>query len=308
MIYNSMLELVGNTPILKLNKIKQEYNLSANLYVKLEMFNASGSIKARIAKGIIVNAINKGIIDNNTTIIEATSGNTGIGLAFVSACLGLKFIAVMPESSSIERRKLIMSYGAKVILTPKDLGMRGSLEKVEELKNELDNIYIPSQFDNPLNPITHEAFTGVEIYNQMNDNLDILISGIGTGGTISGVSKYLKSKKDIKVIGVEPKSSPLLSKGISNPHKIEGIGPNFIPSTLDLSYVDEIKTVSDEDAFSGVKILAQKEGIFVGISSGAAFMVGLEEAKLEYNKDKNILVILPDTGERYISKISDINE
>ena len=308
MIYNSMLELVGNTPIVKLNKIKEFYNLPANLYVKLEMFNAAGSVKSRIAKAIIVNAINKGIIDGDTTIVEATSGNTGIGLSFVCACLGLKFMAVMPESASIERRKIMAAYGAKVILTPKELGMKGSLEKIEKLKKELDNIYIPSQFENTLNPITHEAFTGVEIHNQMYDNLDILISGIGTGGTITGVSKYLKSKMDIKVIGVEPESSPLLSKGISNSHKIEGIGPNFIPPILDLNYVDEIKTVSNSDAFEGLNILAKKEGIFVGVSSGAAFMVGLEEAKLETNKDKDILVILPDTGERYLSRISDIFE
>ena len=306
MIYNSMLELVGNTPIVKLNKIKEEYNLSSNLYVKLEMFNASGSVKVRIAKNIIEDAMSKRVINQDTLIVEPTSGNTGVGLAFVCSCLGLNFMAVMPENMSIERRKLIKAYGGKVLLTPTELGMQGSVDEVNRIKNDKDNAFVPSQFDNLLNPLTHEKYTGSELYNQMDGNIDILVCGIGTGGTITGLGRYLKKQKDIRVIGVEPKSSPLLTKGVTGSHKIEGIGANFIPKVLDIKVIDEIITISDDLAYDGMRMLAEKEGIFVGVSSGAAFMGALEIAKKLENK--NIVVILPDTGERYLSKISDNDE
>lgn len=306
MIYNSMLELVGNTPIVKLNKIKEKYGLSSNLYVKLEMFNASGSVKVRIAKNIIEDAMSKRVINQDTLIVEPTSGNTGVGLAFVCSCLGLNFMAVMPENMSIERRKLIKSYGGKVLLTPTELGMQGSVDEVNRIKNDKDNVFVPSQFDNLLNPLTHEKYTGSELYNQMDGNIDILVCGIGTGGTITGLGRYLKKQKDIRVIGVEPKSSPLLTKGVTGSHKIEGIGANFIPKVLDKKVIDEIITISDDLAYDGMRMLAEKEGIFVGISSGAAFMGAVEIAKKLENK--NIVVILPDTGERYLSKISDNDE
>ena len=301
-----MLELVGNTPIVKLNKIKEEYNLSSNLYVKLEMFNASGSVKARIAKSIIEDALNRGVINQDTLIVEPTSGNTGVGLAFVCSCLGLNFMAVMPENMSIERRKLIKAYGGKVLLTPTELGMQGSVDEVNRIKNDKDNVFVPSQFDNLLNTLTNEKYTGSELYNQMDGNIDILVCGIGTGGTITGLGRFLKKQKDIRVIGVEPKSSPLLTKGVTGSHKIEGIGANFIPEVLDKKVIDEIITISDDLAYDGMRMLAEKEGIFVGISSGAAFMGALEIAKKLENK--NIVVILPDTGERYLSKISDSDE
>ena len=301
-----MLELVGNTPIVKLNKIKEEYGLPSNLYAKLEMFNASGSVKVRIAKNIIEDAMIKRVINQDTIIIEPTSGNTGVGLAFVCSCLGLNFMAVMPENMSIERRKLIKAYGGKVLLTPTELGMQGSVDEVNRIKNDKDNVFVPSQFDNLLNPLTHEKYTGSELYNQMNGNIDILVCGIGTGGTITGLGRYLKKQKDIRVIGVEPKSSPLLTKGVTGSHKIEGIGANFIPKVLDIKVIDEIITISDDLAYDGMRMLAEKEGIFVGVSSGAAFMGALEIAKKLENK--NIVVILPDTGERYLSKISDNDE
>lgn len=301
-----MLELVGNTPIVKLNKIKEKYGLSSNLYVKLEMFNASGSVKVRIAKNIIEDAMSKRVINQDTLIVEPTSGNTGVGLAFVCSCLGLNFMAVMPENMSIERRKLIKAYGGKVLLTPTELGMQGSVDEVNRIKNDKDNVFVPSQFDNLLNPLTHEKYTGSELYNQMDRNIDILVCGIGTGGTITGLGRYLKKQKDIRVIGVEPKSSPLLTKGVTGSHKIEGIGANFIPKVLDIKVIDEIITISDDLAYDGMRMLAEKEGIFVGVSSGAAFMGALEIAKKLENK--NIVVILPDTGERYLSKISDNDE
>ncbi len=301
-----MLELVGNTPIIKLNKIKEEYGLPSNLYAKLEMFNASGSVKVRIAKNIIEDAMSKRVINQDTLIVEPTSGNTGVGLAFVCSCLGLNFMAVMPENMSIERRKLIKAYGGKVLLTPTELGMQGSVDEVNRIKNDKDNVFVPSQFDNLLNPLTHEKYTGSELYNQMDGNIDILVCGIGTGGTITGLGRYLKKQKDIRVIGVEPKSSPLLTKGVTGSHKIEGIGANFIPKVLDIKVIDEIITISDDLAYDGMRMLAEKEGIFVGVSSGAAFMGALEIAKKLENK--NIVVILPDTGERYLSKISDNDE
>ena len=306
MIYNSMLELVGNTPIVKLNKIKEEYGLPSNLYAKLEMFNASGSVKVRIAKNIIEDAMSKRVINQDTLIVEPTSGNTGVGLAFVCSCLGLNFMAVMPENMSIERRKLIKAYGGKVLLTPTELGMQGSVDEVNRIKKDKDNVFVPSQFDNLLNPLTHEKYTGSELYNQMNGNIDILVCGIGTGGTITGLGRYLKKQKDIRVIGVEPKSSPLLTKGVTGNHKIEGIGANFIPKVLDKKVIDKIITINDDLAYDGMRMLAEKEGIFVGISSGAAFMGAVEIAKKLENK--NIVVILPDTGERYLSKISDNDE
>lgn len=302
-----MINLIGNTPIVRLNKIEGNA-LFANVYAKLEMFNPSGSIKVRIAKTIILNGIEQGLIKPNTLIVEATSGNTGVGLAFICSCLDLKFIAVMPENMSIERRKLIQIYGGKVVLTPEEFGMSGAVEKVKSLKKENEDIFIVSQFENKLNPLTHETITGPEVYKQMKGNIDILVCGIGTGGTITGLSRYLKSCKDIKVYGVEPASSPVLTKGEAGKHIIEGIGANFIPKVLDLNVIDEVLTIEDDLAYYGMKMLAEKEGIFAGISSGAALMGALELAKKSENKNKNIVVILPDTGERYLSLISDSYE
>ena len=301
-----MLNLIGNTPLIKLNKIKEELVLSGNIYAKLEMFNPTGSIKVRIAKAIIIDALKKGVINKETLIIEATSGNTGIALAFVCSCLGLKFMAVMPQNTTKEKIKIIEAYGGKVILTPKELGMSGALDYVKKIS--VENVFVVSQFNNPLNPLTHEMYTGPELYSQLNGNIDVIVCGIGSGGTITGIARYLKSKINVKIIGVEPLSSPLLSKGISGQHSIEGIGSNFIPDILDLSLVNEIITISDSDAYYGMRMLASKEGVFAGISSGAAFMCALElSKKIEYI-NKNIVVIFPDGGERYLSKISILNE
>ena len=296
---NSLLNCIGNTPLVELKNIEEKYKLKSKLFAKLEMFNLSGSIKIRIAKEIILDGINKGLINNKTTIIEATSGNTGIALACICAQMRLKLIIVMPENMSIERQKLIKIYGGKIILTQKNKGMKGSLKKVEELKNKYKNVFIPSQFDNLINQKTHYLYLGKEIYNQLNGNIDIFIAGIGTGGTITGASKYLKERKNIVSIGVEPLSSPLINKGYSGKHKIQGIGANFIPKNLDLKYVDKVEMVSNNDAFKYMKLLAKTEGIFAGISSGAVLNIGIKEALK--NENKNIVLIFPDLGERYLS-------
>lgn len=308
MIYKSMLDLIGNTPIVELTKIKEKYGLYANIYAKLEMFNPTGSIKDRIAKNILEDAINKGKINKDTLIIEATSGNTGIGLAFVCLCLGLRFLAVMPENMSIERRQLIKVYGGELILIPKEQGMKGCIEKIKEIKEKTENVFVVSQFENEINPLTHENTTGKEIYQQMNGNIDIVVCGIGTGGTITGIGKCLKKRCNSKVVGVEPKSSPLISKGIVGEHKIEGIGANFISNVLDLTTIDEIITISDIMAYYGMRMLKEEEGIFAGISSGAVFIGALEMAKKIENKDKNIVILLSDTGERYLKELCDVNE
>ena len=299
-IYNSMLELTGSTPLVRLGKIEEKYNLNVQLVAKLEMFNPSGSVKVRPAKSMIIKSLKEKKITKNTPVIEATSGNMGIALAFVCATLGLKFIAVMPESMSVERRKLIKAYGAEIVLTEPKLGMQGAVEKAMELKMEL-NGFIPSQFENIYNPIAHYNSTAAEIYNDTNGNVGMVVSGIGTGGTITGVGKYLKEKMNVKIIGVEPLSSPLLTKNISNSHKIQGIGANFIPKILELSIIDKIVTVSDDEAIKYAKELAFLEGIFVGISSGAALAGAINYIKENNIKDIMVVVIFPDTGERYLS-------
>ena len=301
MIKNSYRELVGHTPMLRLNKIKEKFNLKCDIIAKLEYFNPAGSIKDRVGKELIDQAIKDGLINQETTIIEPTSGNTGIGLAAYATSLNLKVIIVMSESMSLERRQLMKAYGAKLVLTDASEGMSGSIKKANELKDTIDNSFIPSQFENRANPMAHYKTTGPEIWDDTDGNIDILVCGIGTGGTISGTGRYLKEKKDIKIIGVEPSSSPLLTKNYFGTHKIQGIGANFIPKTLNLEIVDDIIGVSDEDAYKYSKELALSEGIFTGISSGAALHAAILEAMKEDNINKTIVVILPDGGDRYLS-------
>ncbi len=298
-IYDSILDYIGNTPLIKLNKIKEMYALNNNIYAKCEMFNPSSSIKARIAKSMILNGIKKGLINKNTTIIEPTSGNTGIGLAMVCAILNLRFIAIMPNNVSLERKKLMKAYNGEIIITDKSLGIKGAVDKANELHKKIKNSYIPSQFENSSNPFTHYQNTGKEIYNDLK-NVDIIISPIGSGGTISGIGKYLKEQnKDILIYGIEPFSSPLITKNFFGSHKIQGIGANFIPKTLDLNYVDKVYGIKDEEAYENARLLCAKEGILCGISSGSSLALALKIDKLF--KEKNIVIILPDTGERYLS-------
>ena len=300
MQYKTILDLVGNTPIVELKNIKSKYNLNSLLLAIVEAFNPSGSIKVRIAKQMIESALNTNLITRDTTIIEPTSGNTGIGLSFICACLNMKFIAVMPENMSIERQQLIKLYGGEIVLTDASLGMKGSVDKAKELKEKL-NGFIPSQFENPNNPLAHYLTTAEEIYNQTCGDIDFIIIGIGTGGTITGISSYLKKKMDVKIIGVEPASSPLLTQGYASSHKIPGIGANFKPDILDLSLIDKIITVKDEDALFMTKELCKVEGVFAGVSSGAVVYAALELAKQVNNK--KILVVLPDSGDRYFSMV-----
>ena len=299
----SLLDLVGNTPLLKVNNIIGNHDLKANLYVKLEMFNVSGSVKMRIVKAIIMDGIKRGLIKKDTTILEASSGNVGIALACLCASLKLKLIIAMPESASIERRALIKAYGAKLILTPAQLGMDGAIQEVNKIANGDNNVFVVSQFTNLINPLTHQFTTAVEMYDDLEGKVDMVVCGIGSGGTITGIGNYLHMVGDTIIVGVEPSESPLISEGKCDQHKIDGIGANFIPEVLDMSVVDKIETISYETGIKGIKMLAEEEGIFVGISSGAAFMCGYEEALKPYNYDKNIVVIIPDSGERYISKI-----
>lgn len=301
----SIIEFVGNTPLLKVNNIISKHNLKANLFAKLEMFNASGSIKMRIVKSIIMDAINKGLINNQTMIVEASSGNTGIALACLCAALSLKVTIVMPENVSLERKILIESYGALIVLTPKELGMEGAVNEVKKIVNNNSNTFLLSQFENFINPLTHKETTAKEIYDDLKGEVDIVIGGIGTGGTITGIGEFYKEFVDTTIIGVEPFESPLLNEGISRPHKIEGIGANFIPKILNLNVIDRVEKVSYEQALEGIEILANLEGLLVGISSGAAFMVGYKEAIKNENEGKNIVVILPDGMDRYISKLKD---
>lgn len=301
-IYKSFLDLVGNTPLLELSNYNKKNNLNAKILAKVELFNPAGSIKDRIAKGIILDAIDKGLINKDTTIIEPTSGNTGIGLAAIGASLGLKVVIVMPDSMSVERRNLIKAYGAELVLTEGSKGMAGAVEKANELHKADKNTFIAGQFDNPVNPQTHFNTTGPEIWDETDGNVDILVAGIGTGGTISGIGKFLKSKNpNIKVIAVEPETSPILTKGYAGPHQIQGIGANFVPKTLNTNIYDEIIDVPNEEAFKFGKELGRTEGILVGISSGAALYAATLVAKREENKGKNIVVIFPDTGDRYLS-------
>lgn len=302
-INNNILELIGNTPLMKISNLQKHKSiLESNVFVKIEMFNPSGSIKARASKEMIERAIDKGLINSETVIIEPTSGNTGIGLAMVCAYLGLKLIIVMPENMSKERIDLMKAYKAEVVLTDKSLGIKGSVTKANELKEKYNNSFIPSQFDNSDNPLAHYKYTANELISQTNGNIDILVCGIGTGGTISGIGKRLKEyNNDIKIIGVEPYNSPLISKGYSGAHGLQGIGANFIPDNLDLSVVDEIITVKEEDAYKMCNDLVKYEGVLAGISSGANLHAALLVANKEENKGKNIICILPDSGERYLS-------
>ncbi len=301
-LYHSIAELVGNTPLLEISNFKKEEHLEANLFAKLEYFNPAGSIKDRIALNMILTAEKEGKLVPSSTIIEPTSGNTGIGLASIGRARGYRVIIVMPETMSVERRRLIAAYGAELVLTEGSKGMKGAIAKANELHEEIPNSFIPGQFDNPINPETHYKTTGREIYNDLDGKVDILVAGIGTGGSISGIGKYLKEKNpNVKIIGIEPSSSPVISKGVSGPHKIQGIGAGFIPNTLNTSIYDEIITIENDDAFSYGKKFARSEGILVGISSGAALKGASIVASREENKGKNIVVILPDNGDRYLS-------
>jgi cysteine synthase A len=299
-IYNSLLELTGNTPLVRLKKIEEKYNIENIIVVKIEMFNPSGSVKVRPARNMLLKALHDNVINEDSVIIESTSGNMGIALAFVCATLGLKFIAVMPSNMSVERQKLIKAYGAEIVLTEPSLGMKGAVDKALSLKEEL-NGFIPSQFENINNPLAHYNETANEIFNDTNGNVDIVVCVIGTGGTISGIGKNLKEKKNILMVGVEPQGSPLITTGVAGKHKIQGIGANFIPKTLDLSVIDSVVSVSDEEAMRLSRELARLEGIFVGISSGAALAGALNYIEKNKVKDKLIVIVLPDTGERYLS-------
>lgn len=303
MTYNNHIsELVGNTPILKLNNYVTKNQLKANIFAKLEYFNPAGSVKDRIAKAMLFKAKEDGILKPDSVIIEPTSGNTGIGLASLGTSLGHQVILTMPETMSIERRNLLKAYGAKVVLTPGGLGMKGAIAKAEELAKEYKNAFIPSQFENQANPNAHYLTTGPEIYQQLEGKIDIFVAGVGTGGTISGIGKYLKEKNpSIKVVAIEPAASPVLSKGTPGPHAIQGIGAGFVPNTLNTDIYDEIITIENEAAFATSRAIAREEGVLVGISSGAALYGATVLAKRTENAGKNIVVLLPDTGERYLS-------
>ena len=301
-VKNSFLDLVGNTPLVRVNNLIKKDELKADVLAKLEYFNPAGSVKDRIAKEMIQDALEKGLINENTTLIEPTSGNTGIGLSAVATALNLKIIITMPETMSVERRNLMKAYGAELVLTPGSEGMKGAIAKAKELASQIENSFIPGQFENPANPTAHYKTTGPEIYEQTEGKVDIFVAGVGTGGTISGIGKYLKEKNpEVKVVAVEPASSPVLSTGKGGAHKIQGIGAGFVPETLDTKIYDEIITVENEDAFATGKEMAKTEGILVGISSGAALYAAKELAKREENAGKIIVVLLPDGGDRYLS-------
>ena len=301
-VKNSFLDLVGNTPLVRVNNLIKKGELKADVLAKLEYFNPAGSVKDRIAKEMILDALEKGLINENTTLIEPTSGNTGIGLSAVATALNLKIIITMPETMSVERRNLMKAYGAELVLTPGSEGMKGAIAKAKELASQIENSFIPGQFENPANPTAHYKTTGPEIYEQTEGKVDIFVAGVGTGGTISGIGKYLKEKNsEVKVVAVEPASSPVLSTGKGGAHKIQGIGAGFVPETLDTKIYDEIITVENEDAFATGKEMAKTEGILVGISSGAALYAAKELAKREENAGKTIVVLLPDGGDRYLS-------
>ena len=301
-IKNGFLDLVGQTPLVRLNNLIKKEGLEADVLAKLEYFNPAGSVKDRISKEMILDAMEKGLINENTTLIEPTSGNTGIGLSAVATALNLKIIITMPETMSVERRNLMKAYGAELVLTPGSEGMKGAIAKAKELASQIENSFIPGQFENPANPQAHYKTTGPEIYSQTEGKVDIFVAGVGTGGTISGIGKYLKEKNpEVKVVAVEPASSPVLSTGKGGAHKIQGIGAGFVPETLDTKIYDEIITVENEDAFATGKEMAKTEGILVGISSGAALYAAKELAKREENAGKTIVVLLPDGGDRYLS-------
>lgn len=301
-IYTSIDQLIGNTPLLRLQATEKKLGLSACLLAKLEFFNPGGSAKDRVALSMIQDAEERGILKEGSVIIEPTSGNTGIGLACVAASRGYKTIIVMPDSMSMERRLLMVAYGAELVLTPGKLGMQGAIDKAKELANQYPNSFIPDQFCNSANPAAHEKTTGPEIWQATDGQVDIFVAGVGTGGTISGVGTYLKKQNpDVQVVAVEPATSPLLSGGKAGPHGLMGIGANFVPEILNRDIIDQIITVTEEQAYSAARDLGKNEGLLVGISSGAALHAAQELAKLPENKDKNIVVLLPDTGERYLS-------
>ncbi|MBO5452493.1 MAG: cysteine synthase A [Clostridia bacterium] len=301
-IYTSADQLVGKTPILELTHLERKYDLKAKILAKLEYFNPAGSVKDRIAKAMIDDAEKSGKLKSDSVIIEPTSGNTGIGLASVAAARGYRIIIVMPETMSIERRQLMKAYGAELVLTEGAKGMKGAIAKAEELAKEIPNSFIPGQFVNPANPKAHYLTTGPEIYEDTDGNVDIFVAGVGTGGTVTGVGKYLKSKNpNVKVVAVEPESSAVLSTGVPGAHKIQGIGAGFVPDVLDTKIYDEIITVSNDDAFETGRLIGKNEGVLVGISSGAAVYAALQLAKRSENEGKTIVVLLPDTGDRYLS-------
>ena len=301
-IAKKITDLIGGTPLLELTNTEKENNLNVTLLAKLEYFNPAGSVKDRVAKAMIDDAEAKGLLKPGSVIIEPTSGNTGIGLASVAASRGYRLIITMPETMSIERRNLMKAYGAELVLTEGAKGMKGAIAKADELAAEIPNSFIPSQFTNPANPTAHFNSTGVEIWDQTEGKVDIFVSGVGTGGTISGVGKLLKSKNpDVKVVAVEPKGSPVLSEGKAGKHGLQGIGAGFVPETLDTSVYDEIITVAEEDAYASGRFAAQHEGLLVGISSGAALWAAIQLAKRPENAGKTIVALLPDTGERYLS-------
>ena len=301
-IYEGTLGLIGNTPLVEVKNIEKDLGLEARLLVKLEYLNPAGSVKDRIAKGIIEDAEAKGILKEGATIIETTSGNTGIGIASIAAAKGYRAILTMPETMSVERRNILKAYGAEIVLTEGSKGMKGAIAKAEELAKEIDNSFIAGQFVNPANPAAHKATTGPEIWNDTDGEVDVFIAGVGTGGTLTGTGEYLKEQKpDIKIVALEPETSPVLYKGESGAHKIQGIGAGFVPDVLNTEIYDEVITADNEVGFETARYLAKKEGILVGISSGAALWGGIQLAKREENKGKTIVVLLPDSGDRYYS-------
>ena len=301
-VFKKITDLIGGTPLLELTSLEEKNELGAKVLAKLEYFNPAGSVKDRIAKAMIDDAEAKGLLKEGSVIIEPTSGNTGIGLASVAAARGYRLIITMPETMSIERRNLMKAYGAELVLTEGSKGMKGAIAKAEELAQEIKGSFIPSQFTNPANPAVHEKTTGVEIWNDTDGKVDIFVAGVGTGGTLSGVGAYLKSQNpDVKIVAVEPKSSPVLSEGTAGPHKIQGIGARFVPDTLNTDIYDEIIPVTNEDAFETGRAIVRNEGVLVGISSGAAVWAAIQLAKRPENKGKTIVALLPDTGERYLS-------
>ena len=301
-IYRSAVELIGGTPLVETVNLEKELGLEATVLVKLEYFNPTGSVKDRIAKAMIEDAEAKGLLKEGSVIIEPTSGNTGIGLASIAAAKGYRIILTMPETMSVERRNILKAYGAELVLTEGAKGMKGAIAKAEELAREIENSFIPAQFDNPANPAVHKATTGPEIWADTDGAVDIFIAGVGTGGTVTGTGEFLKEQKpSVKVVAVEPASSPVLSEGKAGPHKIQGIGAGFVPRVLNTGIYDSVVKVTNEDAFAASRLLARKEGISVGISSGAALKAALDLAKLPENKGKVIVALLPDSGDRYYS-------
>jgi cysteine synthase A len=301
-IYKGTLGLIGNTPLVEVANLEQELGLEATVLVKLEYFNPAGSVKDRIAKAMVEDAEERGILKEGSVIIEPTSGNTGIGLAAIAAAKGYRIILTMPETMSIERRNILKAYGAELVLTEGAKGMKGAIAKADELAKEIPNSFIPGQFVNPANPAIHRATTGPEVWNDTDGAVDIFVAGVGTGGTLTGVGEYLKSKKaDVKIVAVEPAGSPVLSEGKGGPHKIQGIGAGFVPDVLNTSVYDEIIKVENEDAFATSKLLTKKEGVLTGISSGAALYAAIQLAKRSENKGKTIVALLPDSGDRYYS-------